>query len=206
MLLLPPSPPVPPQHHPALPHPVPSHQPMDAGLTLSSPAVHPSVGVVGRDVGVVVAAVRAVLEAEPGQDPLPPPVAWRAHLLEGGRCLRVGWCEDDEVFPPTPGCRRAVAVAREALAAAGHTLVPFTPPGSRRAWGLALACLAADQGAALRANLKGETRDPLIGRGPELLALPRPLKALIRLLLRDKAPMAAHAMTGECGRGQGGVA
>ncbi|KAK8379951.1 hypothetical protein O3P69_019768 [Scylla paramamosain] len=165
--------------------------------------VHPSVGVLGRDVSVVVAAVRAVLEAEAGDDPLPPPVPWRPYLVEGGRPLRVGWCEDDEAFPPTPGCRRAVAVAREALGAAGHTLVAFTPPGSRRAWGLALACLAADQGVALRANLRGEERDALIGRAPELLALPRPLRALLRLLLQDRAPMAAHAMTGRAASSRG---
>ena len=42
-----------------------------------------------------------------------------------GGLLRIGWYVDDGFQAPTPACARAVAVAREALEAQGHTLVEW---------------------------------------------------------------------------------
>ena len=42
--------------------------------------------------------------------------------------LRIGFYEEVDYFPCTPGVRRAIRVAKEKLEALGHELVPFVPP------------------------------------------------------------------------------
>ena len=42
--------------------------------------------------------------------------------------LRIGFYYDDNYLKPVPAVKRAVELARRALDAAGHTLVPFTVP------------------------------------------------------------------------------
>ncbi|KAG7173606.1 Fatty acid amide hydrolase 1-like [Homarus americanus] len=117
-----------------------------------------SPGLLGRDVEIVVAGLRALLEGGCmfELDPQLPPISWRHHLYTDDRPLRVGWYDDDNVFPITPGCRRAVAEARDAFHAAGHHIVAFSPPDVRHAWNLITAIYTADQGRTVQHLLDGE--------------------------------------------------
>lgn len=41
--------------------------------------------------------------------------------------LRIGFYEEFDYFPATPGVQRAVRIAKEKLEALGHELIPFVP-------------------------------------------------------------------------------
>lgn len=156
-----------------------------------------SPGLLGRDVDVVVAGLRALLEGgrmfevDAGLAPL----SWRHHLYTDDRSLRIGWYDHDEVFPVTPGCRRAVAEAREALQAAGHHLVSFTPPGVRRAWKLITACFTADQGRTTQGLLDNERLDQVISTNKQSLAAPRLIRAVNKHIVQRKSPLMADLLS-----------
>lgn len=61
-------------------------------------------------------------------DPRVPPMPLNRAVLEDTRPLRVGWFTMEYTYPsPCAAAIRAVEMAKEALEAAGHTLVPFRP-------------------------------------------------------------------------------
>ncbi|XP_063615745.1 fatty-acid amide hydrolase 1-like [Penaeus indicus] len=153
-------------------------------------------GLLGRDVDIVVAGLQAVLEGEHmhSVDPTLPPLSWRGHLFAENRPLRVGWYDHDEVFPVTPGCRRAVTEARDAMVAAGHTLVPFTPTGVRRAWRLLTACFTADQGQTSVRLLENEQLDQAVETNRQLMSAPRFVRAVVRQVVSRKSPLMADLL------------
>lgn len=130
-------------------------------------------------------------------DPTLPPLSWRGHLFAENRPLRVGWYDHDEVFPVTPGCRRAVTEARDALVAAGHTLVPFTPAGVRRAWRLLTACFTADQGQTSVRLLENEQLDQAVETNRQLMSAPRFVRAVVRQVVSRKSPLMADLLRSE---------
>lgn len=164
-------------------------------------AVESAPGLLGRDVDIVVVGLQAILEGEHmhSVDPTLPPLSWRSQLFAENRPLRIGWYDHDEVFPVTPGCRRAVTEARDALAAAGHTLVPFLPSGVRRAWRLLSACFTADQGQTSLRLLENEQLDQAVETNKQLMAAPRFVKAVVRQIVSRKSPLMADLLRSECG-------
>lgn len=60
--------------------------------------------------------------------------------------LRIGFYEEFDYFPATPGVRRAVRVAKEKLEALGHELVPFVPPHVDFVISSVISMFYADQG------------------------------------------------------------
>ncbi len=60
--------------------------------------------------------------------------------------LRIGFYEEVDYFPCTPGIRRAVRVAKEKLEALGHELVPFVPPRVDYVISSVISMFYADQG------------------------------------------------------------
>lgn len=61
-------------------------------------------------------------------DPYVPPMPFNREVFEDTRPLRVGWFILEYTYPdPCPAAVRAVEMAKAALEAAGHTLVPFRP-------------------------------------------------------------------------------
>ncbi|XP_045592043.2 fatty acid amide hydrolase 1-like [Procambarus clarkii] len=156
-------------------------------------------GLLGRDVEIVVAGMRALLEGDLmfQADPKLVPLHWRHHLYTDDRPLRIGWYDHDGVFPVTPGCQRAVAVAREALQAAGHQLVPFTPPEVHQAFNIMAACVTSDQGHGLLQLLKGEVVDQSISTNAKIMAAPRFVKAVQKHIMQEKSPLMAKFLSNE---------
>ena len=60
--------------------------------------------------------------------------------------LRIGFYEEVDYFPCTPGVRRAIRVAKEKLEALGHELVPFVPPRIDYVVSSVISMFYADQG------------------------------------------------------------
>ncbi|KAK8730291.1 hypothetical protein OTU49_008199, partial [Cherax quadricarinatus] len=92
--------------------------------------------------------------------------------------------------------RRAVAEAREALQAAGHELVAFTPPEVRRAWGIMTTCITADKGRTVSRLLTGEVADPSLATS-KLMAQPKLVKAVKKRILQGRSPFMARLLSSE---------
>ena len=60
--------------------------------------------------------------------------------------LRIGYYEECEYFPCTPGVWRAVRVAKEKLQELGHELIPFVPPRVEYVISSVISMFYADQG------------------------------------------------------------
>ena len=60
--------------------------------------------------------------------------------------LRMGYYEECEYFPCTPGVWRAVRVAKEKLQELGHELIPFVPPRVEYVISSVISMFYADQG------------------------------------------------------------
>lgn len=95
--------------------------------------------------------------------------------------LRIGWFCDDGFAPATPACARAVAEARDALAARGHTLVEWRDVKSAGFGVDALtlfALLLGADGAATLTNLalKDDTVDPTLKELVILLGMPKVMR------------------------------
>jgi Asp-tRNA(Asn)/Glu-tRNA(Gln) amidotransferase A subunit family amidase len=75
-------------------------------------------------------------------DPTLLPIPWRPAVLADKRRLRIAVYDTFEYLEASPACRRAVREAAAALEAAGHELVPFTPPSVRDAMGVFFALLS----------------------------------------------------------------
>jgi fatty acid amide hydrolase len=93
--------------------------------------------------------------------------------------LRVGVCERDGVFAPSPGVRRAVREAAAALKAAGATVVDFTVPDPQEAQAIFFGSLTGDGGAGLKRLLRGNRKDPRVFQLIASLGLPGPLRRLV---------------------------
>lgn len=107
--------------------------------------------------------------------------------------LRIGWFDDDGLFPAAPAIRRAVREAAQTLAAAGASVVPAPALPWGELYGLAFELMSADGGAGLRAALRSDARHPSVQTLLLLSSLPPPLRALLRGLLKGLGqPTLAH--------------
>ncbi|KAK7078850.1 hypothetical protein SK128_026463, partial [Halocaridina rubra] len=154
-------------------------------------------GFLGSDVSIVVTGLRAMLDGGPMMelDPGLPPLTWRNQIYEDIRPLTIGWYEDDNLFPVTPGCRRAVHEARQALKATGHHLVQFTPPAVDHAWKLITSCFSADQGRNVMSMWENEETDSAVEDNLRLLAAPRFVKAVKKHMIHRKSPLLAELLS-----------
>lgn len=60
--------------------------------------------------------------------------------------LRIGFYEEVDYFPSTPGVRRAIRIAKEKLEGLGHELIPFVPPRVDYVISSVISMFYADQG------------------------------------------------------------
>ncbi|XP_077993932.1 fatty-acid amide hydrolase 1-like [Glandiceps talaboti] len=86
-------------------------------------------GPMARDVDSLILFMKALLIPEMFElDSRVPPLSFNDEILSSNKSLCIGYCCDDDLFPPVPSCRRAVLLAKQHLENAGHTLVPFKIP------------------------------------------------------------------------------
>ncbi|NXE64762.1 FAAH1 hydrolase, partial [Calcarius ornatus] len=99
--------------------------------------------------------------------------------------LRVGYYDTDGYFPLPPCMRRAVKETRSALQAAGHQLVPFSPPRIPYVMNeLFMKTFFADGGRAFLDVFTGNIVDPGVKPQVNSCKMPRLVKKLLALLLK----------------------
>jgi fatty acid amide hydrolase len=98
--------------------------------------------------------------------------------------LRIGWLDDDGLFPASPAIRRAVREAAAALSAAGAQVVPCPQPAWPALFGLAFALFTGDAGQQTRSHLQGGPMHPSVRSLLLLAGLPSLPRAVLRSLLQ----------------------
>ncbi|NXN72242.1 VDHAP protein, partial [Himantopus himantopus] len=159
-----------------------------------------ALGPMARDVDSLALCMKALLCQEMFQlDPTVPPIPFDEEVYSSSAPLRIGYYDTDGYFPLPPCMRRAVRETRGALQAAGHQLVPFSPPRIHYVMTeLFLKTFFADGGRAwldvftegiVDPNLKSQVNCCKIPRlGKKLLALIlKPLQFLLLLKLENVA-------------------
>jgi fatty acid amide hydrolase len=106
----------------------------------------------------------------------------KASALELPR-LRVGWFDDNGWFAASPGVRRAVRQACDALRELGIEVVDFSPPGLSDAMRILLGLLGRDGSHYLRAAA-GDRLDPRLDATIRVARMPRSLRRMISRTLR----------------------
>jgi fatty acid amide hydrolase len=118
-------------------------------------------------------------------DPRVPPIPTSDPAKVDLTRLRIGWLDDDPFLSPAPSLRRAVGLAKEALEAAGATLVRHDPVPSEDILFTWLAAISADGGHTIDQSLAGEPVSPQLKPSHATLRVPDVArKALSRVLAR----------------------
>lgn len=119
-------------------------------------------GPMARSLQDVETYTRTVVGAEPWRkDPRCLPIPWRSvSLPEVGKKLRIGVMYHDGMVLPTPPVRRALRSAVDALKAAGHEIVEWSPEDQLQGLQLLGRMFVADGGEAIRNEL-AKTGEPL---------------------------------------------
>ncbi|NWV19343.1 FAAH1 hydrolase, partial [Origma solitaria] len=163
-----------------------SHLSAHCGCLLLSHPVPCALGPMARDVDSLALCMKALLCPEMFQlDPSVPPIPFNEEVYSSSTPLRVGYFDTDGYFPLPPCMRRAVKETRHALQAAGHQLVPFSPPRVPYVMiELFLKSFFADGGRAWLDVFKGDLVDPGLKTQVNSCKLPRLVKKLLGLLLK----------------------
>ncbi|NWT09854.1 FAAH1 hydrolase, partial [Vireo altiloquus] len=149
-------------------------------------AIPCAVGPMARDVDSLALCMKALLCQEMFQlDPSVPPIPFNEEVYSSSTPLRVGYYDTDGYFPLPPCMRRAVKETRCALQAAGHQLVPFSPPRIPYVMTeLFLKTFFADGGRAWLDVFTGDVVDPALKPQVNSCKMPRLVKKLLALLLK----------------------
>ncbi|NXG21106.1 VDHAP protein, partial [Grallaria varia] len=145
-----------------------------------------ALGPMARDVDSLALCMRALLCEEMFRlDPTVPPIPFNGEVYCSSTPLRVGYYDTDGYFPLPPCVQRALKETRSALQAAGHQLVPFSPPRIPYVMTeLFLKTFFADGGRAWLDVFTGDIVDPSLKPQVNLCKIPRPVKKLLALLLK----------------------
>ncbi|NXC58810.1 FAAH1 hydrolase, partial [Aleadryas rufinucha] len=163
-----------------------AHPSAQCGCLLLSHPVPCAVGPMARDVDSLALCMKALLCQEMFQlDPSVPPIPFNEEVYSSSAPLRVGYYDTDGYFPLPPCMRRAVKETRRALQAAGHQLVPFSPPRIPYVMTeLFLKTFFADGGRAWLDVFTGDIVDPGLKPQVNSCKMPRLVKKLLALLLK----------------------
>ncbi|NWV63462.1 FAAH1 hydrolase, partial [Malurus elegans] len=150
------------------------------------PAFPCALGPMARDVDSLALCMKALLCPEMFQlDPSVPPIPFNEEVYSSSTPLRVGYYDTDGYFPLPPCMRRAVKETKRALQAAGHQLVPFSPPRiSYVMTELFMGAFFADGGRAWLDVFTGDIIDPGLKPQVNSCKIPRLLKKLLALLFK----------------------
>ncbi|NXA95639.1 FAAH1 hydrolase, partial [Melanocharis versteri] len=145
-----------------------------------------ALGPMARDVDSLALCMKALLCQEMFQlDPTVPPIPFNEEVYSSSTPLRVGYYDTDGYFPLPPCMRRAVKETRHALQAAGHQLVPFSPPRIPYVMTeLFLKTFFADGGRTWLDVFTGNIVDPGLKSQVNSCKMPRLVKKLLALLLK----------------------
>ncbi|KFV10236.1 Vitamin D3 hydroxylase-associated protein, partial [Tauraco erythrolophus] len=145
-----------------------------------------ALGPMARDVDSLALCMKALLCQEMFQlDPTVPPIPFDEEVYSSSAPLRVGYYDTDGYFPLPPCMRRAVWETRGALRAAGHQLVPFSPPRIHYVMTeLFLKTFFADGGCAWLDLFTGNIIDPSLKPQVNCCKIPRLGKMLLALILK----------------------
>ncbi|XP_069644923.1 vitamin D3 hydroxylase-associated protein-like [Haliaeetus albicilla] len=154
-------------------------------------------GPMARDVDSLALCMKALLCQEMFQlDPTVPPIPFDEEVYSSSARLRVGYYDTDSYFPLPPCMRRAVRETREALQAAGHQLVPFSPPRIHYVMTeLFLKTFFADGGRAWLDVFTGGIVDPSLKSQVNSCKIPRLGKKLLALILKPLFPRLADYLS-----------
>ncbi|NXI39867.1 FAAH1 hydrolase, partial [Galbula dea] len=153
---------------------------------LSSTPVPCALGPMARDVDSLALCMKALLCQEMFQlDPTVPPIPFDEEVYSSSAPLRIGYYDTDGYFLLPPCMRRAVWETRGALQAAGHELVPFSPPRIPYVMTeLFLKTFFADGGGAWLDVFTGDIVDPSLKPQVNCCKIPRLGKKLLALTLK----------------------
>ncbi|KFR00263.1 Fatty-acid amide hydrolase 1, partial [Nipponia nippon] len=145
-----------------------------------------ALGPMARDVDSLALCMKALLCEEMFQlDPTVPPIPFDEEVYSSSAPLRVGYYDTDGYMPLPPCMRRAVRETKEALQAAGHQLVPFSPPRIHYVMNeLFLKTFFADGGRAWLNVFTGGIVDPNLKSQVNCCKIPRLGKKLLALILK----------------------
>ncbi|NXO56620.1 VDHAP protein, partial [Aramus guarauna] len=145
-----------------------------------------ALGPMARDVDSLALCMKALLCQEMfWLDPTVPPIPFNEEVYSSSAPLRVGYYDTDSYFPLPPCMRRAVQETRGALQAAGHQLVPFSPPRIHYVMNeLFLKTFFADGGRAWLDVFTGDIVDPNLKSQVNCCKIPKLGKKLLALILK----------------------
>ncbi|KAM6305331.1 vitamin D3 hydroxylase-associated protein-like [Aegotheles albertisi] len=166
-------------------------------------AVPCALGPMARDVDSLALCMKALLCEEMfWLDPTVPPIPFDEEVYSSSGPLRIGYYDTDGYFPLPPCMRRAVQETRGALQAAGHQLVPFSPPRIHYVMTeLFLKTFFADGGHAWLDVFTGNIVDPSLKPQVNCCKIPRLVKKLLALILKPVFPRLADYLSALSGMG-----
>ncbi|XP_054690405.1 vitamin D3 hydroxylase-associated protein-like isoform X3 [Grus americana] len=160
-------------------------------------AVPCALGPMARDVDSLALCMKALLCQDMfWLDPTVPPIPFNEEVYSSSAPLRVGYYDTDGYFPLPPCMRRAVQETRGALQAAGHQLVPFSPPRIHYVMNeLFLKTFFADGGHAWLDVFTGDIVDPNLKSQVNCCKIPKLGKKLLALILKPLFPRLADYLS-----------
>lgn len=121
-------------------------------------------------------------------DPFIPNLPWKMENYKSTKRLRVGWFEQDDFFPVTAGCKRAIKIAKDILKERGHELVSFSPPSFEKFYEFGCDILMSEGGGAMLKLWEGEILDDSIKLNKKLISAPSFVKTIMEYYLRIWSP------------------
>lgn len=150
-------------------------------------------GLLGRNTDVLVAGMKALLQEGlmTKLDPTIPHISWNNNLYESRVPLKIGWLEEDQFFPVTPGCKRGIRMAKLALERRGHEVIPFNDLNLEEIYDCGLDIAFSEGGVAMLDHWKGEIIDDSVKINKNLLSAPSLVKFIMEKYISIWSPMMA---------------
>nr|CDJ82041.1 Amidase domain containing protein [Haemonchus contortus] len=127
-------------------------------------------------------------------DPYVPPVVWNDEMYRKGNKYRIGYYVDDGWFTPVPAIQRAVLEAKAHLEAAGHTVVPFSPPKVPQMIRHNVRALCVDGGTYIYNKLWNDIIDPSLYGQMLILLVPIWIQRILAYPVEKVFPRLANVM------------
>jgi fatty acid amide hydrolase len=160
-----------------------------------SPIV-PQQGILARSVADVALGMRVLATNGKREKDEVAPSSWPDENSVQLKGMRVGYYVDDGYFAASPGLRRAVLEAVEALKAQGVTVEPFNQLDAETAVRLFLSIAVRNAVAPYKKALKGNPVDPRIGLLIKAGGLPSFLRNILAKRMRKKGEVHLSKMIG----------